>query len=437
MMTKLPNIRSLHKAVANFDDSILDLDGLNGIAANLATEEELKMIQEYQGELPLDKAEVFLKELHEIPQLAQRVGSWLYLKKFDETLVDLAMPLETYFAAISALRESKSLRLVLGAVLAFGNFMNAGTPRGAASAFALASLSQLGGVKDTKQGRVSLLMEAVRLLRPVQADIAEALPAELASLAAVTQTIAATRDSISAAQKTLDQAVQVAESVLMSLEQHAEFAERVAPRLRQADRDLYRLVKRAAKAQRHFERLLLYFGYRKTEVANVNPVDFFQDLTGFVTLWKQAAHDLAEVEKKDAAEPRRRKQGRKVEEGDGTDFRSALKSSEASRPEQQKRSRALTKSKERKNFLGSSRQLRASDQVARGPEPLRTSGESLFGRARRTSVETPLPAFRGAEPEVPPQSSPKKSDSGLKKSDLQAKLKAIRRNTIRKDLTTE
>jgi hypothetical protein len=436
MMTKLPNIRSLHRAVANFDDSILDLDGLNGIAANLATEEELKMIQEYQGELPLDKAEVFLKELHEIPQLAQRVGSWLYLKKFDETLVDLAMPLETYFAAISALRESKSLRLVLGAVLGLGNFMNAGTPRGAASAFALASLSQLGGVKDTRQGRISLLMEVVRLLRSIQPDIAEALPQELSSLAAITQTIAATRESISVAQKTLDQAVQVAESVLMSLEEHAEFAERVAPRLRQADRDLYRLMKRAAKAQRHFERLLLYFGYRKTDTAIVNPVDFFQDLTAFVTLWKQASHDLAEVEKKDAAEPRRRKQGRKVE-GDGTDFRSALKTSEASRPEQQKRSRALTKSKqERKNFLGSSRQLRVSDQVARGPEALRTSGESLFGRARRTSVETPLPAFRGGEPEVP-QSSPKKSDSGLKKSDLQAKLKAIRRNTIRKDLSTE
>ena len=81
----------------------------------------------------------------------QRDTHWLLIVlvrsiklSFTERYEELVAPLSSVGDAYDEVKESLGLRMVLGALLAYGNYMNGGTAKGQADGFNLADLKQAG-----------------------------------------------------------------------------------------------------------------------------------------------------------------------------------------------------------------------------------------------------------------------------------------------------
>ena len=110
-----------------------------------------------------DKPEQFLKVVMGIPKVRVRLRCWSIKAGFTEKAEELEEPLRTVAEAIEEIRQSKTLPPLLGLLLALGNHMNAGTPKGQADGFALHDLSKTRHTKDNANA-ASLLEYAVHAL---------------------------------------------------------------------------------------------------------------------------------------------------------------------------------------------------------------------------------------------------------------------------------
>ena len=130
----------------------------------LATPDELEEISRLDGpDARWDKPELFLKAMHGIPRVRQRLRCWGIKRSFDEKVAELAAPLADLASACTELAGSLGLRAVLGMVLALGNYMNGGTGRGQADGFMITDLAQIVEAKDNT-GKETLLRFALRQL---------------------------------------------------------------------------------------------------------------------------------------------------------------------------------------------------------------------------------------------------------------------------------
>ena len=88
--------------------------------------------------------------------------------------------LKTVREATDEVRNSRSLRAVLGALLGLGNHMNGGTAKGQADGFALGDLGKMSVTKDSSN-TISLLEYAVLAIHETQPECT-AIASELALL---------------------------------------------------------------------------------------------------------------------------------------------------------------------------------------------------------------------------------------------------------------
>jgi formin 2 len=99
--------------------------------------------------LNLDKPTRFLVELGAISSFELRAECWLTRATYPEAIFEVQSQLDTLDTALTALKDAVHLPLVLSHVLAFGNYLNGGTPRGQADGFHLDVLPKLRDVKST------------------------------------------------------------------------------------------------------------------------------------------------------------------------------------------------------------------------------------------------------------------------------------------------
>ena len=96
-----------------------------------------------------EKAESYFIALGQKPKFHQRVKVWLFKLNFDKNMKDLTLQQNTILEAFQVIIESPKLRKLFGAVLRFGNLMNAGNKsRGQADGFDLNDLKSTGTLKD-------------------------------------------------------------------------------------------------------------------------------------------------------------------------------------------------------------------------------------------------------------------------------------------------
>ena len=96
-----------------------------------------------------EKAESYFIALGQKPKFHQRVKVWLFKLNFDKNMKDLTFQQNTILEAFQVIIESPKLRKLFGAVLRFGNLMNAGNKsRGQADGFDLNDLKSTGTLKD-------------------------------------------------------------------------------------------------------------------------------------------------------------------------------------------------------------------------------------------------------------------------------------------------
>lgn len=128
----------------------------------MPTDEERTLIQEKHAErpdLPLGPAEDFLFTLASIPELKARLSLWKFNYAFQSSEEEMADALMDLKGAIEEVRNSSTLKQVIGALLSIGNVLN-GQP---VEAFELEFLSRVTNVKDT-QHKTPLLIHIVELV---------------------------------------------------------------------------------------------------------------------------------------------------------------------------------------------------------------------------------------------------------------------------------
>ncbi|XP_058440648.1 formin-1 isoform X2 [Marmota monax] len=152
-------MKDIQQAIFNVDDSVVDLETLAALYENRGQEDELVKIRKYyetskEEELKLlDKPEQFLHELAQIPNFAERAQCIIFRSVFSEGITSLHRKVEIVTRASKGLLHMKSVKDILGLILAFGNYMNGGNrTRGQADGYSLEILPKLKDVKSRDNG---------------------------------------------------------------------------------------------------------------------------------------------------------------------------------------------------------------------------------------------------------------------------------------------
>ncbi|XP_068608286.1 formin-like [Brachionichthys hirsutus] len=148
-------MKDIQQAVLNVDNSVVDLETIEALYENRATTDEVDKIMKHyekckEDEIKLlDKPEQFLYELSQIPDFAGRAHCIIFQSVFQETIASIRRKVDIIMNVCKDLLERDHLRIVLGLVLAFGNYMNGGNrTRGQADGFGLEILPKLKDVKS-------------------------------------------------------------------------------------------------------------------------------------------------------------------------------------------------------------------------------------------------------------------------------------------------
>ncbi|XP_027346265.1 formin-like protein 8 isoform X1 [Abrus precatorius] len=156
-------LKSLAVSQSNILDALIDGKGLNAdtlekLSRVSPTEEEQSLILEYKGDPErLAAAESFLHRiLKAVPSAFKRLNAMLFRLNYDYEIQEIKESLQTIELGCKEMKSKGLFVKLLEAVLKAGNRMNAGTARGNAQAFNLASLRKLSDVKSTN-GKTTLL----------------------------------------------------------------------------------------------------------------------------------------------------------------------------------------------------------------------------------------------------------------------------------------
>lgn len=148
-MTKLPPMRTIKSAILKMDSSIMNREGIEKILTTMMpTEEEKSRIIEAQlanPDTPLGTAEQFLLNLASISALEARLKLWAFQLDYAQIEKEVAEPLMDLKQAIEEIESSETFRIILGTLLAIGNFLNSTNAKG----FQIDYLEKVPEVKDT------------------------------------------------------------------------------------------------------------------------------------------------------------------------------------------------------------------------------------------------------------------------------------------------
>ncbi|KAG8449574.1 hypothetical protein GDO86_016285 [Hymenochirus boettgeri] len=157
------DMKDIQHAILNVDNSVVDLETLEALYENRAQKEELEIIRKHyetsQAEdlKMLDKPEQFLYELSQIPNFAERSQCIIFQSVFLEGIGTVRRKVDIIERACNGLMELRSVKDIMGLILAFGNYMNGGNrTRGQADGFGLEILPKLKDVKS-RNNKASLV----------------------------------------------------------------------------------------------------------------------------------------------------------------------------------------------------------------------------------------------------------------------------------------
>eukprot|EP01060_Flectonema_neradi_P024544 TRINITY_DN3349_c0_g1_i1.p1 TRINITY_DN3349_c0_g1~~TRINITY_DN3349_c0_g1_i1.p1 ORF type:complete len:988 (+),score=250.43 TRINITY_DN3349_c0_g1_i1:45-2966(+) len=306
MMHKMPSIPEIQRAVKTLDNSALDRDKLEGLLSQVPTEDEEESFRNNMDKKPEEEYEppeqFFAMVINSI-EFTRRCKAWMFTIEWDENVSAAQKPIGLMQAACDCILNSKHLPLAMGMVLGFGNYMNAGSARGNAPGFTVATLSKLEMTRDTT-GKLNLLQYVVHQVG-LRDESALDLPIELAALQGVQKL---KYDDIENGCKKLQGdlmkfKVQV-KTVKEKLEANgvSEEEDPFVPKMTQfflkAEGDFKAIEEMINKMKETFTKVLKYFGTPAKYLKKPDPDDFFSHLCLFVEKFgNEAAEKLKEKQR--------------------------------------------------------------------------------------------------------------------------------------------
>jgi hypothetical protein len=147
----------IRKAIIRMDEKKLDLEKLNSLRALAPTPDDIATLRDFDGDTEtLGRVEKFFIQIIDIPRYTQRLDCFIFMRKFQMLLSEVYCELDVLNRAIDQVENSTSFKKVLEIVLAVGNYLNGGTPRGGVYGFKLDGLLKLSTIKSV-DNKMSLM----------------------------------------------------------------------------------------------------------------------------------------------------------------------------------------------------------------------------------------------------------------------------------------
>lgn len=135
-------------AALALDDGVLTETNVEGLLRFLPTPEEAQKLKAFRGNVEtLSKCERFFLDTLRIPRLGAKLRVFLVKLSFEAQVASVREGMQTVVRFAEEVRNSAGLKGLMQAILSLGNALNAGTAKGSATGFRLASLESLAGVK--------------------------------------------------------------------------------------------------------------------------------------------------------------------------------------------------------------------------------------------------------------------------------------------------
>lgn len=148
------SVNGIVSAVCSLDPrgDVLSYDNVSALWENPFKPEELEAAKNYTPESPedleqLSPAEVLPYHIARTPRWSEKIKSLMTIRTAREVNDEIRQSIDTVTQASNEILQSKRFKTMLASILAYGNFMNAGTAKGNARGIKLESLIRLNEVK--------------------------------------------------------------------------------------------------------------------------------------------------------------------------------------------------------------------------------------------------------------------------------------------------
>ncbi|CAK5018176.1 unnamed protein product [Aphanomyces euteiches] len=275
-------------AIQTYDNMGLTLEQLTTINEFLPTDDEVGIIQRYQGDTSsLGEAEKFFAAIAKVPRYNIKMECLIAKQAFPSHVTDVATSIRNITQACEDVKGSRLLKLLLGTVLKLGNTLNGGEEtEHAIRGFSVDSLLRLGHTK-TNDNKTTVLHYLVRVVRKNQVQVldfqSELQHVPLAareSTESIEQMYANLESDVKKTKEECDrmQEEKVEHSTIETL-RHA---------MDDADHALQQLQQAISEMKQEIVTVFEYFG----EDPAKKPMDFFQTLTSFCMAFEKAKQEV-------------------------------------------------------------------------------------------------------------------------------------------------
>ncbi|RMX65125.1 hypothetical protein DD238_005573 [Peronospora effusa] len=277
--------KDIKEAIYALDGQKLGSEVVNVLISISPTLEEIDMLKNYDGDTKLlGNVEKFFLDLLTIPRYTQRIKCFRYKLQFENRILETQAQMDTLVAATDQVTESDKFRRVLEHILAIGNYLNGGTPRGGAYGFKLDTLMKLHTLKSVDP-RITLMHFLLHQLEEKTPDV-------ITFAGEVPHIVEAKRLSLDQLRADLSsynaELAMLKGQVRASKNDHIEgdkFYEVMTPFAKDAEEVLEELGRDFTGLKTSYEELVSSFG---EDPRKLGPMEFFTILYEFVTEFKKA-----------------------------------------------------------------------------------------------------------------------------------------------------
>ncbi|CAD8057754.1 unnamed protein product [Paramecium primaurelia] len=155
---KIPNALIM-KSLLSIDLNILTDSAIDSLDTIIPTDEEIKIISEFQGQRDLlGVVETFIDSIRQVNGFQFRIRSLKFRSVYDDYRQDLIDKITILTSRFQEIRNLQGLQKMLLITLNIGNFLNAKTPRGRALGFKIEALDICAEIKTSDNQNNNLLL---------------------------------------------------------------------------------------------------------------------------------------------------------------------------------------------------------------------------------------------------------------------------------------
>jgi len=284
----------IRDAILSMDEIALDQDKLMQLIKIAPTPEEIELLQGYTGDVnALGNTEKFFRCISSIPRIQRRLEFMLFKQQFRSLYDGFKANIDSVSTALNQIKNSKNLKKVLMITLAFGNYLNGGTPKGGAWGYKLNTLNRLQGSK-TADNQSSLLHYLADY-------VLKATPPTRAFMDDIKECQEACRVESLYLQGEVGRVVGIVGRIDVELTRSEEnIIDRFVPVMKdfygKANKKISKVNTRLEKTFEEYNSLLKYFAVGADE--KMQWEDFFQIFDRFVKAYQSAEKQLEEIKER-------------------------------------------------------------------------------------------------------------------------------------------